>query len=267
VTLSTPSRFFAVLAIAVLIPVASYGQTATATLSGSVTDDSNAVLPDATLRLVNVDTAVSRTTTANADGTFTFPFVSPGRYDLHVQRDGFAPAELKDVVLNVGDQVSLRIALKLGTVSDAVSVVADATPITQSGTVATTIDRVFVENLPMNGRTFQSLIQLAPGAVPTTASTTQQGQFSVNGSRESTNSFNVDGVAANLGISGSGANFNGASGQFGGFNAVGATTSLVSLGSLPAWSTVRSKPSRTASARWTTMPWRPPSRRSPLPSA
>jgi hypothetical protein len=114
-------------------------------------------------------------------------------------------------------------------VSDAVSVVADAKPITQSGTVATTIDRVFVENLPMNGRTFQSLIQLTPGAVPTTASTTQQGQFSVNGSRESTNSFNVDGVTANLGISGSGANFNGASGQFGGFNAVGATTSLVSL--------------------------------------
>jgi hypothetical protein len=179
--------------------------------------------------LVNVDTTNSRTATANAEGGFTFPFVSPGRYTVRAERSGFAPTELTNVVLSVGDQVSLRITLKLGDLSDAVSVVADATPLTQSGTVATTIDRVFVANLPMNGRTFQSLIQLAPGTVPTPASTTQQGQFSVNGSRESANTFTVDGVAANLGISGSGANFNGASGQFGGFNAVGSTTSLVSL--------------------------------------
>jgi hypothetical protein len=221
--------FLALLALAVLIPGASYGQTATATLSGIVADDSGAVLPAATIRLVNVDTAISRTTTANAEGSFTFPLVSPGRYTLHAERDGFAPAEFTNVVLNVGDHVSLRFTMKIGHATDAVSIVADATPVTQSGTVATTIDRVFVENLPMNGRTFQSLIQLAPGTVPTPALTTQQGQFSVNGSRESTNSFNIDGVAANLGISGSGANFNGASGQFGGFNAVGSTTSLVSL--------------------------------------
>jgi hypothetical protein len=218
----------AVLAITVLMPVASYGQTATATLSGIVADDSHAVLPGSTVTLVNIDTAVARATTANSEGSFTFPFVSPGRYTLHAGRDGFAPAELRNVVLNVGDHVSLRITLKVGNLTDVVSVVAEP-PLTRSGTLATTIDRVFVENLPMNGRTFQSLIQLAPGVVPTPASTTQQGQFSVNGSRESTNSFNVDGVAANLGISGSGANFNGASGQFGGFNAVGATTSLVSL--------------------------------------
>lgn len=220
---------FLVLGAAALISGTPYGQTATATLSGFVADHSGGVLADATVRLVNVNTADSRTATTNAEGSFTFPFVSPGRYTLHAERDGFAPAELTNVALNVGDQVSQRITLELGNVSDAVSIVAEARPVTQSGTVATTIDRVFVENLPMNGRTFQSLIQLAPGAVPTPASTTQQGQFSINGSRESTNSFNIDGVAANLGISGSGANFNGASGQFGGFNAVGSTTSLVSL--------------------------------------
>ena len=161
-----------VVAITVLIPVASFGQTATATLSGVVADDSDAVLPDATLRLLNVDTAVSRTTTANAGGSFTFPFVIPGRYTLRAERDGFAPAELANIVLSVGDHLSLRVRLKLGNVADAVSVVGEARPLTQSGTVATTIDRLFVENLPMNGRTFQSLIQLTPGAVPAAASTT-----------------------------------------------------------------------------------------------
>lgn len=221
--------FLAVLTAAAWIPAPLHGQTATATLSGVVADDSGAVLPDATVTLVNVATAGARSATTNAEGSFTFPFASPGRYTVRAERTGFAPAALANVVLNVGDQVAVRITLKLGNLSDEVSVVADVTPVTQSGTVATTIDRVFVENLPMNGRTFQSLIQLAPGSVPTPASTTQQGQFSVNGARESANSFNVDGVAANLGISGSGANFNGASGQFGGFNAVGSTTSLVSL--------------------------------------
>jgi hypothetical protein len=223
------TAFLACLASAVLIPVTSYSQTATATLSGTVIDESDAVVPNVTLRLLNVETAVSRLSTANADGSFTFPFVNPGRYTLHADRDGFARAEVANIVLSIGDHLSLRVRLKLGNVADAVAVVADARPVTQSGTVATTIDRLFVENLPMNGRTFQSLIQLARGAVPTPASTTQQGQFSVNGSRDSANTFNVDGVAANVGISGSGANFNGASGQFGGFNAVGATTSLVSL--------------------------------------
>jgi hypothetical protein len=204
------------------------GQTATATLNGVVVDSSGAAIPDARVTTVNRSTGISRTMTTT-DGAFTVSSVPPGRYDVTAERDGFQKAELLDVVLEVGDRVSLRITLQLGSVADAVTVTAETPRIRTTPGVATVIDRAFVENLPMNGRTFQSLIQLTPGAVPTTATTTQQGQFSVNGSRESTNALNVDGVAANLGVSGSGANFNGASGQFGGFNAVGATSSLVSL--------------------------------------
>jgi hypothetical protein len=216
--------------IAALIPAASRAQTSTATLSGVVLDQSDAAVAGAALTLVNAGTRVERQALTNSQGVFTFTFVRPGQYTLTTESEGFAPAQVNDVVLSVGDDVNLTVRLKVGSRSESTTVVAEP-PIltTKSSGLATVVDRRFVENLPMNGRSFQSLIQLTPGVVPTPANTTQQGQFSVNGARESGNTFSVDGVSANIGISASGANFNGASGQFGGYNAVGATTSLVSL--------------------------------------
>lgn len=227
---SSHSLLVRLVLIAALISTVSQAQTSTATLSGIVVDQSDAAIAAAGLTLVNTDTHIERQAATNGHGSFTFTFVRPGRYTLNAQTDGFVPGQVTDIVLNVGDDVNLTVRLKVGSRSESTTVTAEA-PIlsTKSSGLATVVDRRFVENLPMNGRTFQSLIQLTPGVVPTPANTTQQGQFSVNGVRESGNTFSVDGVSANIGISGSGANFNGASGQFGGFNAVGATTSLVSL--------------------------------------
>ena len=73
---------------------------------------------------------------------------------------------------------------------------------TESATVSTVVDRTFVENLPLNGRSFQTLIMLAPGVVVTAASLIDQGQFSVNGQRTDANYFSVDGVSANFGVTG-----------------------------------------------------------------
>jgi hypothetical protein len=211
----------------------AFAQTGTATLSGSVVDESNAVIPDVTLTLVNADTAVERRGSANGQGAFAFPFVLPGRYTLSAHRDGFAPSQMTDITLAVGDHVSITIALKLGTISDVVSVVGSDRPLrNESAAVSTSIDRRFVEGLPVNGRSFQSLILLAPGAVPVPATYSRFGQFSINGQRESANYFTIDGVSANIGVAADGASPFGGGGQYPGFNAVGGTTSLVSTDAL-----------------------------------
>src|SRR4029453_6871554 len=100
---------------------------------------------------------------------------------------------------------------------------------TESGAVSTVIDRTFVENLPLNGRSFQTLIALTPGVVLTTATFAEQGQFSVNGQRPDANYFTVDGVSANFGVTGYIAMVETASGAAPAVSASGGTNSLVSV--------------------------------------
>jgi hypothetical protein len=208
-----------------LTPTLARSQTATATLSGTVVDQSGAAVPEVVVTLINASTAIDRPATTNSQGAFTFPFVAPGRYTLRAQRDGFAPAQFEDIVMNVGDDLVLRLALRVGNVTESVSVVADVRTASQSGGLATRVDRQFVENLPLNGRTFQPLLQLTPGLVVTSA-INGLGGFSVNGQRESSNSFTVDGVSANVGVTAGNVTVGGG-GQFGALSALGTTGGLV----------------------------------------
>jgi Carboxypeptidase regulatory-like domain/TonB-dependent Receptor Plug Domain len=220
------------LAAASLAPSPTVAQSATATLSGTVVDASGAAVPRAAITVVNEATGGRRTAETAADGRFSVSSLPPSSFLVVSEKEGFQKSELSGVVLEVGEQVTVQITLSVASVTESVTVSAQTGVIRTTPGVSTVVDREFVRTLPMNGRSFQSLIELTPGVVPTTATTTQQGQFSINGARESANTFNVDGVSANIGLSGSGANFNGASGQFGGYNAVGATTGLVSLDAL-----------------------------------
>ena len=181
------------------LPLTSAGQSATATLSGTVVDDKDAVVPGVEITIVNPVTGLKRTTTTNDEGFYSFPALAPGTYSVRTQRSGFAPMEIKEVVLNVSDQRSLRIRLRVGQVGETVEISASDT-IKQDLAVSTVIDRQFVANLPLNGRSIQTLINLTPGAVITGASSQNPGQFSVNGQRTSTNYFSVDGVSANFGV-------------------------------------------------------------------
>src|SRR5258708_7590036 len=90
--------------------------------------------------------------------------------------------------------------LALGPVTASITVVAEEVKVnTESAAVRTVVDRNFVENMPLNGRSFQQLIDLTPGVVVTYANGNDPGQFSVNGQRASANYFTVDGVSANAG--------------------------------------------------------------------
>src|SRR6266699_1970963 len=106
-----------VLAFFFWLPPAAFAQSATATLSGTVQDQNGAIVPGASVVVLNKATGLRREVTTNEEGSFTVPLLPPNTYSVTVRRDGFAPVEAKDLVLNVGDQKALNIQLKAGDVN------------------------------------------------------------------------------------------------------------------------------------------------------
>ena len=230
--LSLAVRFLFLFAFCLFTFSLATAQSATATLSGTVDDANGAIIPGAAITLLNDSTSLKRQTTTNDEGRFTIPLLPPGTYTLTTQRDGFATAKIPNVILNVGDQKSLQVHLNAGNISEMVQVEGDAPLINESPAVSTVVDRQFVENIPLNGRSFQSLMTTVPGVVVVPGATTgQAGEFSVNGQRTESNYYMVDGVSANTGTVAA-ASALGTSGDLPGETALGTTQSLVSLDAL-----------------------------------
>jgi outer membrane receptor protein involved in Fe transport len=210
-----------------------FAQGATATLSGVVTDQTGAVVPAVNIAVISIAQGFQRTTTTNDEGIFVVPLLPPGNYTVKAEHEGFTPAEFRDVILNVNDQRTVKIPLKVGNVtSQTVDVLDSPALIDESPAVGTTVDRQFVSNLPLNGRSFQSLIALSPGVVVTPATSFNRGQFSVNGQRANANYFTVDGVSANIGANSSDGISQDFAGSLPGLNTFGGTNSLVSVDAL-----------------------------------
>lgn len=205
-------------------------QSPTATLTGTVTDQNDAVVPGVNIAVISIAQGFQRSAVTDGDGAYVVPLLPPGNYTVKAEREGFTTAEVRDVVLNIYDRVNLHIHLKIGNLGNqTVEVLYRPSLIDESPVVATTVDRQFVENLPLNGRSFQSLISLSPGVVLTKADFTEAGQFSVNGQRANANYFTVDGVSANIGApTGLVPGQNGA-GALPGLTTFGGTNNLVSV--------------------------------------
>lgn len=203
-------------------------QAATAGLSGTIVDENGAAVSGAVVLIKNTASGLTRQSTSNTEGIYTFVGLPPGTYTISVRRDGFSPLEINDVILNVGDLKGLRIQLQVGKISATVEVTAQASLVNESASVGTVVDRQFVANIPLNGRTLQSLITLSPGIQLTSPGFGDQGQFTANGQRTDANYFTVDGVSANTGI-----DLNTAVRQTGGsvpgLSALGTTNTLVSI--------------------------------------
>src|SRR6266511_2116313 len=99
------------------LPFASaHAQSATATLSGTVEDQNSAVIPGVSITVQNTGTSFERQASTNESGSFTISLLPPGTYTVVARRDGFTPVEVRNVVMNVGDQKALQIQLKAGDV-------------------------------------------------------------------------------------------------------------------------------------------------------
>src|SRR5262249_17593162 len=158
----------------------------------------------------------------------------PGPYRLQVSKFGFKSIIKPDIILNVGEALSLNFTLPLGSSSVVVTVEGGAPLVdTTDASVSTVVDRQFAENLPLNGRSFQSLINLTPGVVVAAVNSSgfDAGQFNVNGQRANTNYWTVDGVSANIGTS-TGSQGDAVGGALGSYSVLGGTNSLVSVDAL-----------------------------------
>src|SRR6266404_8516842 len=186
-----------------LVHTIAYADT-NATVSGLVTDPHGRVVVDTAIVLTNVNTGIAYRTKTNGEGIYRLNGLQPGIYRANVSKDGFKSVVKADIELHVQDQLSINFALQLGSVMETITVEAGAPLVnTTDASVSTVIDRKFVENLPLNGRSFNTLLQLTPGVV-----IAQQpigggspGQFSIAGQRTDSNNVSVDGVSANFGVS------------------------------------------------------------------
>jgi hypothetical protein len=207
----------------------SSAQSATATLSGTVTDEQGAVVFGAAVKITDPSIAFERSTTTDRGGTFIFTQLVPSSYTVTVSQTGFAETRTENVVLNVNDQSKLQVRLKVGGANATVNVTDEAALVDDSPTVKTIVNREFIENQPLNGRSFQTLVELSPGVVLTQSTLPTPGQFSVNGQRASSNYFTVDGVSANFGSTASVTLYETAGGGVPSYSALGTTSSLASV--------------------------------------
>jgi len=221
--------------VSLLCVAPAIAQSPNATINGLVLDPSGAAIAGAQIVVVNDVTGVQYTAKTNGEGIYVVPNLPPGPYRIQVSNSGFKTIIKPDIVIHVQDALAINFTLPIGAASEIVTV-QGGTPLvnTESASVSTVIDRNFAEQLPLNGRSFNTLLQLTPGVTIVANANSQgsQGQFSVNGQRTNGNSFQVDGVSANFG---SGPNVNLSQAGGGGtqaFNAFGGTSSLVSVDAL-----------------------------------
>jgi hypothetical protein len=208
-------------------------QSTNAIVSGLVLDPSGRPIVGADVEMVNDATGVRYPGATNGEGIYQIPNLPPGPYRIQVSEIGFKTLIKPDIILNTQDALAINFTLPVGATSETLTVEGGTSLInTESATVSTVVDRQFAENLPLNGRSFQTLIDLAPGVVATASGSVESGQFSVNGQRAASNYWMVDGVGANIGAGTNGIAGNGFGGAIGSYSVLGGTNSLVSVDAL-----------------------------------
>ncbi len=225
---------FLVLSLALCLAIPVMAQTNRGVIVGSITDKSGAGVPDATVKVVNVETEQAFTATTNKEGRYVAPGLLPGRYHVEVSQKGFKTAISDIVDLPVGSTLEVSLALQVGTVAEKVTVTATGTELqTESSNLGEVISGRQITELPLKDRNFTTLAELAPGVsrslvsvltdsqafnqgdgrfgqgdVPGSSNnqgSTESARFSrsggasisVNGLRPTTNNFSLDGVDNN----------------------------------------------------------------------
>jgi hypothetical protein len=184
-------------------------QVAGASLSGTITDPSGSIVPNAQIIITAIDTGVSRTVNSTGAGFYIAPNLLPGAYKISVTAAGFSTLERTGITLTVGDQQVLDVKLQVGQVSQTVQVNGEGMNVElASSSVSAQVNATTVRELPLNGRSWTDLATLQPGVnsiqtQPSFASGSDRGnrgfgsQASISGARPQQNNYRLDGVSIN----------------------------------------------------------------------
>ena len=183
-------------------------------ITGTVKDQTNGVIPRATVTAVNTATGVKQTTQSDPQGNYTFPVLPVGQYEIDVTADGFKPNRTRGLVINVGTSLAIDITMELSSQNETVTVTENAAQVETSDTqLGEVIGSKQVTSIPLNGRSYTDLFATQVGVTPLTTSGAgnstsgggfgtvpvagdmDTGQFSINGQRESANGFTLNGVS------------------------------------------------------------------------
>ena len=145
-------------------PTALLAQTDTGSLDGRVFDEQKAGVPGVTVTAKNTATGLTRSVLSGATGTYNFPSLPAGTYDVTAEIQGFSTQVRKGVIVQVASASSVDITMKVGALTETVEVTGE-TPLVQTtkSDVGQVITTAMVENIPLNGRKFQDLSLLVPG--------------------------------------------------------------------------------------------------------
>src|SRR5215467_10981237 len=196
--------------LGVFTPVATHAQVAGGTISGTITDPSQKLIPQAQVSITNVATGITTTVMTNSDGFFTVPNLLPGDYEITVSAKGFAAEARKGITLTVGAQQVFDLTLHVGSAAKTVVEVSTEAPAVQlaSSDISAVVTANTVRELPLNGRSWTDLAALQPGVdtiqtQPTFAVGADRGnrgfgqQLTISGARPQQNNYRLDGISLN----------------------------------------------------------------------
>lgn len=191
-------NIYAILVLTVFAGFATLAYGQSAQIQGRVSDSTGAVIPHAAVRVMDLRKNTERKTRTNGAGEYVVTGLNPSLYKIFVDAAGFSSAVSRSITLNVDQNAVLDFQLRVGGKSETVTVNGGGASInTTDATVSTVVDRQFVQNIPLNGRSFQSLMLLSTGVVTATPQGSDTGgEFSVNGARTTSNNFSMDGASA-----------------------------------------------------------------------
>jgi len=172
-------------------------QTATGTITGTVTDSSGAVVSGAKVAVVNTGTTTRFEIVTNESGNYTAPLLQPGAYEVNVTAPGFKTFTQSGIVLRVQQQGRVDVVLQVGGVNESISVQGDAAVVeATTSSIGKVVDNKRILELPLNTRNVYSLVNLTPGVTGGIGNAHNQVSFSVNGARGGTFDVLVDGSSA-----------------------------------------------------------------------
>jgi hypothetical protein len=196
----------AVAAITIISGVASTaaGQTTTGAITGVIRDAAGGVLPGVAVKATHEGTNAETAAVSNDEGVYVLRSLPVGRYTVVAERQGFQAAKNTNVVVRVNEDVRLDIGLKVGALTETVTVSGMATTVdTTSGTLRTVVDQERIENLPLNGRNATQLMTLVAGVLPDRSDLTSGATYpgtqpvSSSGARGNTTNYVLDGGSNN----------------------------------------------------------------------